>query len=180
MVALPRYRLPACLAIAALAGCVPRAESPPPRPAPIQRPAPVRPTAPQAPTPPAAPPTAWQDGALTPGDWSYSGAGANPQATYASPDGPLFTLRCDAGRQINILRPGAPSGPITIVTGSGQRILPGSGNDGQAQATLPASDPLFEQIIFSRGRFLVRAAGGGDLVLPSWPEPARLVEECRA
>jgi hypothetical protein len=46
-------------------------------------------------------------------------------------------------------------------------------------ATLPASDTLFDQIAFSRGRFLVRASGGGDLVLPSWPEPARLIEECR-
>jgi hypothetical protein len=38
---------------------------------------------------------------------------------------------------------------------------------------------LFDQIVFSRGRFLVRVAGGGDLVLPTWPEPARLIEECR-
>ena len=49
----------------------------------------------------------------------------------------------------------------------------------QALATLPASDPLFDQIVFSRGRFLVRVTGGSDLVLPSWPEPARLIEECR-
>ena len=72
-----------------------------------------------------------------------------------------------------------PGGPITIVTSFGERSLPGAGNEDQSIATLAASDPLFDQIVFSRGRFLVRVAGGGDLVLPSWPEPARVIEDCR-
>lgn len=172
-------RFPACLAaFAALAACVPRAAAPPPQPAPPPRPAPAPPAPPPAPPPPA-PPAAWQDGPLAPGDWSYSGAGAIPQAIFAAPGGMLFALRCDAGQQIRMLRPGLSGGPITIVTSFGQRVLPGTGNAGQALAALPASDPLFDQIVFSRGRFLVRGAGGVDLVLPSWPEPARLIEDCR-
>jgi len=66
---------------------------------------------------------------------------------------------------------------MTIVTGFGTRTLAGRSGE-QAAPTLPASDPLFDQIAFSRGRVLVRTAGG-DLVLPIWPEPARLIEDCR-
>jgi hypothetical protein len=32
---------------------------------------------------------------------------------------------------------------------------------------------------FSRGRFMVEAQGMATLVLPAWPEPARVVEDCR-
>jgi hypothetical protein len=169
-------RFPACLAaFAALAACVPRAAAPPPQPAPTPRPAPTPPSAPASAPPPSATPAAWQDGPLAPGDWNH----ADAQATFASPGGMLFALHCDAGR-IRMVRPGVSGGPVTIVTSFGQRVVPGAGNDGQALATLPASDPLFDQIVFSRGRFLVRVAGGYDLVLPSWPEPARLIEDCRA
>ena len=78
-----------------------------------------------------------------------------------------------------MFRPGISGGPITIVTSFGQRVLPSAGSDGQAAAALPASDSLFDQIAFSRGRILVRVTDGGDLVLPSWPEPARLIDDCR-
>jgi hypothetical protein len=44
---------------------------------------------------------------------------------------------------------------------------------------LPASDPFLDQIVFSRGRFAVEAQGQARLILPTWPEPARVVEECR-
>jgi hypothetical protein len=174
-------RFPVCLAaLVALAACVPRAAPPAPQPAPPLRPVPAPAPAPPRPPVPPGPPAAWQDGPLAPGDWSYSGAGASSQASFAAPGGMVFALRCDAARQIRIFRPGVPDGPITIVTSFGERSLPGAGNDRQAQAALPASDPLFDQIVFSRGRFLVRVAGGADLVLPTWPEPARLIEECRA
>lgn len=43
----------------------------------------------------------------------------------------------------------------------------------------PASDPQLDLLAFSRGRMLVSIAGMGDLVLPSWPEFARVVEDCR-
>ena len=172
-----RFHFPACLVLfAALAACVPAATPPPPQPTPPPRPIPAPPPHPD---PAPAPPVGWQDGPLSTGDWTYSGGGAVLQATYAGPNGPLLVLRCDSGRQIRIFRPAAAAGAITIATTFGQRVVP-PGNDGQAPATLPASDPLFDQIAFSRGRILVREPAGGDLVLPSWPEPARLIEDCRA
>ena len=161
-------------AAAMIASCAPRAAPPaalPPPPA-------LRPSPPPAAAPQAAP-VAWQEGPLAPGDWGYDVESGVAQATFASPGAPLFALRCDPGGQIRIFRPGVPGGPITIVTSFGERRLPGSGNADQAQATLPAADPLFDQMAFSRGRFLVRTAGGSDLVLPAWPEPARLIERCR-
>jgi hypothetical protein len=44
---------------------------------------------------------------------------------------------------------------------------------------LAATDPLLDAIAFSRGRFAVEAPGLPTLILPTWPEPARVVEECR-
>jgi hypothetical protein len=146
--------------------------TPPPLPAPLPAPPP--------PPPPAPAPLGWQDAPLSPGDWSYSGQSGIHEATFASPGGPLFALRCEPGGQIAMLRPGASAATMTVVTSYGQRSLPSFGNEDQSTARLAAADPLFDQIVFSRGRFLVRIAGGGDLILPSWPEPARVVEECRA
>ena len=168
-----RFRLPFwVLLAAAAAACVPRAAPPAPQPAP-----PPQPVTPPPPPPVAAPaPVAWQDGPLAAGDWSYSATGAAPQASFGRPGLLLFALRCDGGGRIGILRPGGAAGPITIDTGLGARTLP-AGDDPEAAAPA-ASDPLFDQIAFSRGRFLVRAADG-DLVVPSWPEPARLIEDCR-
>lgn len=171
MIAIRRFRFPACLILlAGTAACVPRAAPPAPQPPPL----PVPPPAPPPPPPPAAP-VAWEDGPLAPGDWSYSAAGAAPQAGFGAPGAMLFALRCEAGGRIGIVRPGAEGGPVTIVTSFGERSLPTAGSEDRG---LPASDPLFDQIAFSRGRFLVRSAAG-DLVLPSWPEPARLIDDCR-
>jgi len=156
-------RLPCVALLALTCACVPRTAPPQPSPAPPAAPAPAPPPAPpQAP----APAVAWQDAPLAAGDWSFAGA----EARFGAPAAPSFALRCEAGRQIALLRAGAPAGPLTIVTSFGARSVP---------AALAASDPLFDEIAFSRGRFLVRSADGGDLVLPSWPEPARLIEECR-
>src|SRR5215218_8219101 len=170
-----RLSLACVLALAALAGCVPRAETPPPRTAPAPQPAPPPPP---APAPPSPPPVGWEDAALASGDWLYSEDGGTPQASFGTPGATVFALRCVGPGQIGILLPGAPGEPIGIITGFGERSLAGGGAQ-RAQTVLPASDTLFDQIGFSRGRFLVRATGTGDLVLPSWPEPARLIEECR-
>jgi len=45
---------------------------------------------------------------------------------------------------------------------------------------LAAYDPLLDALAFSRARFAVVAAGSPPLVLPAWPEIARVIEDCRA
>lgn len=102
----------------------------------------------------------WRDLPLAAGDWTYD-AGAR-EARYGD-----FSLRCDPARaQIVMARAGA-AGPLRLRTTYGERSL-------AAGSPLAASDPLLDEIAFSRGRFTV-----DGLVLPSWPEPARVVEDCR-
>lgn len=141
------------------------ASKPAPAPAPERAP-PVR----QAPASPAAPPPEaaaedWRDLPLAPGDWTYD-PGAN-EARYGD-----LSLRCDSvRRQIVVTRAGAP-GPLRLRTTYGERILPAGG-------ALAAADPLLDEMAFSRGRFTVEAPGTATLILPAWPEPARVVEDCR-
>jgi hypothetical protein len=156
-------------ALALLAGCAPK-PPPPPAPAPIAPPAP-------APEPP--PPAAqdWRDIPLTPGEWHYAAVAGGMEARFGPAAGEAgFTLRCDLGRrQILMSRAGAaPAGGMTITTSSAARSFAG------AAPALPASDPFLDAMAFSRGRFTVEGSGLPALVLPAWPEPARVVEDCRS
>ena len=166
------------LSVAALAACAPRkAPTPPPPPPPVATPQP-------RPVPPPPPPPAadWRDLALTPGSWSYRGEGAVSTATFAGAGG-SFMLRCDRNaRQVTLSRPGAASGNMmTIRTSSISRNLPLAvqGEPAVRFASLPSNDRFLDAIAFSRGRFTVEVPGAPMLVIPAWPEPARVVEDCR-
>lgn len=162
----------AIAAAAALAACVPRAVSPAPPPPP--QPVPGVPP-PSAPPPP--PPVAWQDGPLTQGDWSYDPR-LRPRAVFGG-ESPAFVVECTAARQVALARGGLAAGSTLVIrTTYGERSLPVAQASANV-AVLPASDPLLDEMAFSRGRFLVQVAGLPDLVLPSWPELARVVEDCR-
>ena len=154
--------------VAALAaGC---ASKPAPAPTPVVRPAPP----PPAPVPPPPQPVAEAapDLPLTPGDWSYAGEGGASAAVFGLAGAPAFTLRCEvARRQVSLSVQGGAQ-PLRLLTSFGQRTLP-------AGAMLPASDPLLDEIVFSRGRFTVQADGLPALIVPTWPEPARVIEDCR-
>lgn len=109
---------------------------------------------------------------LTAGDWSYAGDTAGSGAVFGLMELPMFSVRCDnARRQVTLSVAGAPQ-PLRLRTSFGQRALP-------AGAALAAADPLLDEIVFSRGRFTVERDGLPALILPSWPEPARVVEDCR-
>jgi hypothetical protein len=156
-------------ATALLAGCTsapqPEPAPPMPRPQPMPRAEPVPPPAPRA----------WEDMPLTPGGWAYQMEAGASSAVFSGGGGPAFTLRCDrARRQVTLVRAGAEvPARIVVRTSYGARSL-------AAGEALGASDPLLDQIAFSRGRFTVEAPGLPELVLPAWPEPARAVEDCRA
>ena len=155
----------------ALGACVPRAAAPAPTPAPAPRPAPV----PPPPTPaPAPPPSDWATGPLSPGDWTYRVAAGLPTASF----GPL-SIFCTRERNVQISLMGPQGVAIVIRTSFGERRLPGSPDHFQSYASLPASDPLLDQMAFSRGRFLVTSEGGPPLVVPAWPEIGRVIEDCR-
>lgn len=70
---------------------------------------------------------------------------------------------------------------MIVRTSFGMRSLPFAPEQGPqlGTATLTARDPFLDNMIFSRGRISVEVAGTPMLVLPSWAEPTRVVEDCR-
>lgn len=171
------YRLALAAGLAAALGsCAsPRAEpQPAPPPAtPAPRPAPAAPPPPQLP---------WQDAPLSAGDWTYDPAAH--AAHFGLPGQPSFVVRCEAGRQVALERRGAApatAGSLTFRTSTTARTLQARSGAQGLTALLPASDPLLDAIVFSRGRFAVEAgAVMPPLVVPAWPEPARVLEDCRS
>lgn len=158
------------------AGCVPGREPPPPLPTP--RPAPRPAPRPPQPAPAPPPPANWQDAEWSAGDWRYRGDGAQPAASFAG-DRLTFTLRCERPGTILIGLSGVQAPGFVIRSTFGERRLAATPvHLNEMIATLPAADPLFDQLAFSRGRFLVQAGNAG-LILPSWPEIARVAEDCR-
>lgn len=125
---------------------------------------------------------------LTPGSWTWrGGAGQVPIAQFGVAGQPLlFALRCDPANHMVVLsRAGSlttATAPMVMTTSFGAFTLTAGNGGGQppaivAQAT--ARDPRLDQLAFSRGRFLVDVAGQSRLVLPAWPEVARVIEDCR-
>ena len=106
---------------------------------------------------------------LASGQWTYFATAGGSIAMY----GNHLQLRCDrAIRTITISRPNGVPAALTIATDSTSRTLPPSGR-------LLASDPLLDSIAFSRGRFIVAGGTGPAVAVPSWPEAARSIEDCR-
>ncbi|HEX8401470.1 MAG TPA: hypothetical protein VF628_07155 [Allosphingosinicella sp.] len=170
------------LLILALGACVPRSEPPAPQPRP-QPPVQTQPR-PQPPAPPAPAPADWRDMALTPGGWTYRSGGDTSEAMFGAGAGQAgFIVRCERSRrQVSLWRAGVTSGNVMTVRSSyGARNLPLSV---QARpefvfTTLPAGDRLLDELAYSRGRYTIEVPGTPMLVIPSWPEPARVVEDCR-
>jgi len=162
---------------AALGSCAPRSE-PQPAPAPPPRPAP-QPALP-APQPAPAPDPAWIDAPLSPGDWAFDEATST--ASFGPPGQPSFVLRCAAPGQVTLDRRGAApatGGTLTLRTSTTARTVPARSTAEGLAATLQASDPLLDAMAFSRGRFAVEAAMLPALIVPAWPEPARVIDDCR-
>ncbi len=106
---------------------------------------------------------------LASGQWGHVATATGTEARF----GTHLALQCDKQtRTVTIVRPGTAIAALTIVTDTVSRTLPPNGR-------LSAYDPLFDAIAFSRGRFLVSGGTGPILALPSWPEVARAIEDCR-
>lgn len=166
--------------VLALSGCavVPSAP-PPPTPAPQISP---------VPPPPAPKPVLdWTNAPLTPGDWTYQALTAGSIARFGPIGGPtLLSLRCDLRyRRIILARAGAsasPSLPVTVQTSYGALGWYGTPVTAQGQwieVSRVGSDPGFDWMAFSRGRLAVEVQGMARLIVPAWPEIARVIEDCR-
>jgi hypothetical protein len=119
------------------------------------------------------------------GSWTYSAIGGGSQATFGNSAAlPQLVIACARTvRQVTISRPASAAAPFLSIWTSGQtRTLPASYNPvtGRISATVSAYDPLLDAIAFSRGRIAIGISGQAPLVVPEWPEPARVIEDCRA
>jgi hypothetical protein len=174
-------RLLALSVLALVAGCVSR---PAPKPLPPQVPSPPLPAPPTA----AALPLSWIDWPITPGDWAYRKDAGGSVASFGEPGaGAVFQLRCDRGSRAVLASragvfPEGESGQMVIRATTGAKTY-SAVNSGDVlpyvAARIDPFDSHLDAIAFSRGRFLVTVKGGSDLVIPSWPEVSRVVEDCR-
>ena len=106
---------------------------------------------------------------LAAGQWTYVATASGGEARFAS----HLSLLCDKPtRTVTITRPGAPVAALTVVTDTQTRSIPPNGR-------LSAYDPLLDAMAFSRGRYLVSGGNYAVLAIPSWPEAARAIEDCR-
>ncbi len=106
---------------------------------------------------------------LANGQWSYTATGTGSEARF----GNQLLLICDKRtRTVAISRPGMPVAALTIVTDMQTRTLPPNG-------VVSAHDPLLDAMAFSRGRILLAGGSAAVLAVPSWPEAARAIEDCR-
>ena len=117
------------------------------------------------------------------GTWAYASTGGG--ATFLSASAmPQLTIRCDrTTRRVFISKPATAAVPfLNVWTGSAARGVPASFDPATARLTiqLAATDPLLDALAFSHGRFAVYVPGSPALVLPAWPEVARVIEDCRA
>jgi hypothetical protein len=167
-------KLTALAVMGLLASCVAPRQAPPPAPAPTPRPAP--------PPPPA---DDWRDFPQTPGNWRYSAEAGGSAARFGAAGAPVFIARCDMATRAVVLSreevASAEASLIDITTSAGRqsfRAQPLSGRRAVA-ASIPARDGFLDKMAFSRGRFVVAVTGSERLVIPSWPEFARVIEDCR-
>ena len=118
------------------------------------------------------------------GNWTYSAVTGGSEATFANTSAqPQLTITCArATRQVTLSKPASAAAPFFSVWTTAQtRQLPSSYNPatGKLSATLAAFDPLLDAIAFSRGRVEFSVGEQAALVIPSWAEAARVVEDCR-
>lgn len=163
-----------------LAACT---SAPPPAPAPAPAPTPAPTPAPS----PAPVPANWQDAPLTPGNWRYVADARASRALYGPANADArFVVACEpAMRQVKLWRPAnlSAAAAMSVTTTEAARTLTtervAGGASAQIVATLPPHDPILDAMVFTRGRFMVQVPGAETLYLPSWPEIARVVEDCR-
>ena len=169
----------------ALLATLTQCSSPPPAPPPPAS----RPSPPPVAAKPAPPQAAnWEDWPITQGDWTYARDARGSVARFgrAGADADLV-VRCKSdSRRIFVSRPGrfadGDTGRLTLRASTALQSYPLANSNETppyVAAELTATDRHLDALAFSRGRFLVQAKGAADLVVPAWPELARVVEDCR-
>jgi hypothetical protein len=151
----------------------------------------ARPAAPVMPAP--ATGGDWHDVPLPAGDWTWTARAGGSEARYG-PSGqpPIAIMLCDP--VAGVMRVALPvDAALAGATGTRPATIAASTSSGTFVAqpqmigalqvwaiALPASHPILDAMAFSRGRFRVAIDGFPPVVLPSWSEVGRVIEDCRA
>ena len=119
------------------------------------------------------------------GAWRYAAVTGGSEASFANASAlPQLVIRCTrVTRRVSIAKPASGAAPFLAVwTDTAARSLPASFNPQTARLTadLAAYDPLLDALAFSRGRIGITVAGAPSLVVPAYPEIARVIEDCRS
>jgi hypothetical protein len=99
-------------------------------------------------------------------------------------EGPPFTLRCIRdSRTIEFTTPGMIHGnKVRFDTSFGTfdaTVDYSGGEHPLATGAIPANSASLDQLAYSRGRFMLSKPGRETLIIPVWPEIARVIEDCR-
>ncbi len=183
---------PLAAIVSALLGSCTTPTKPAARPAPI-RPAPIRPAPITSPRPiaPLLPSSAdahdWRDAAITAGDWRWSTEGTLSVSRYGKATESQLILSCNRSTSMlqfsrkMVATTTSNPGQMTIRTATQMRNIAAKTNVelNALTITLPASDSIWDAMALSRGRFAVTTQGQTPIYAPSWPEVARVIEDCR-
>ncbi len=171
------------LALALTACASPRAPAPSPVPPPVQRPA-----------PPAGPvvtgeraPASWDVADLSPGEWRLREDAGAGSAQFGVPGQRAeAALSCSRG-QLTLVRlaPNLSVGArhhLRVRTSYGEHHLPATHDTAGTptlSATVGARSPMWDEVSYSRGRFVVEGSGVAPLIIPVRSELIHLLERCR-
>ena len=174
------------MALLALSACAPvRPPVVPPPPAAATRASPPAPAATGA----EEPHPSWEDAAASPGNWSYLVRDGQSLARFGGGAGdPALLMRCDpATARLSLELQAIPlvsaAGTITVRTTTMERVLsaqPLSPPQSGLVAILAGRDSLLDAMAFSRGKIVVDGGGAARLIVPTWAELSRVIEDCRA
>lgn len=119
------------------------------------------------------------------GSWTYTPAADGSEARFAdSTNNPQLVVHCTrATRHVTISKAATAAAPtINVWTSSQTRSVASTFNPaaGRLSIDLQPYDALLDAISTSRGRIGFSVGTQPPLVVPPWPEIARVVEDCRA
>jgi hypothetical protein len=128
----------------------------------------------------------WIDAPLTLGNWAYENRGSLSLAVFNETGrGAMMAIQCRApSREVWLVMAGqaVASPTMQVRTETTTRAITAQlsvSERSNVTATLTGSDPLLDAIALSKGRFAVETEGLPPLILPTWAEVTRVIEDCR-
>jgi len=118
------------------------------------------------------------------GHWTYASVSDGSEATFADASTVQLWVHCTrAKRRVSIAKAATVFAPQLGIWSTGLTRNVAASFDaatGRLTAQFGAYDGLLDSVANSRGRIGFAAGRQPVLVVPAWPELARVVEDCRA